>query len=43
VTEAVPAVRLPLTAIDGWWIGGGKRPRAGGGNWFFGAVVPLDF
>jgi len=37
----VPAVRVPLDAIDGWWIGGGQRLRSGGG-WFFGAIIPIE-
>jgi hypothetical protein len=39
----VRAARVPLDAVDGWWIGGGQRLRAaGGGGWFFGALVPVE-
>lgn len=39
----LPAVRVPLAAVDGWWIGGGKKLSAGGGAGFFvGGIFPID-
>jgi hypothetical protein len=38
----LPSMRIPLDRIDSWWLGGGKKLRAGGGNWFFGVAVPVD-
>jgi hypothetical protein len=37
----LPAVRVPLDAVSGWWIDGGKK-LSSGGNWFFGVAVLLD-
>ena len=38
---SLPAVRVPLDAVSGWWIDGGKK-LSSGGNWFFGVAVLLD-
>jgi hypothetical protein len=37
-----PAIRIPLAAIDAWWVAGGRVERApsGRGVWF-GAIFPI--
>jgi hypothetical protein len=37
---AVPALRVPSSAITGWWYAGAKRLPAGG-NWFFGVAISV--
>jgi hypothetical protein len=38
---ALPAVRVPLAAIDAWWIAGAQelQGRTGGSSWFVGGFV----
>ena len=39
---AIPALRIPLSAIDAWWVDGASTLSAGkGGGWFIGAAVPI--
>lgn len=37
----LPVVRVPLSSVDSWWTGSGKRLKAGSGGFFFGVVAPL--
>jgi hypothetical protein len=38
----LPAVRIPLPAIDAWWIDGASKIKAsGGGGWFAGIAIPI--
>jgi hypothetical protein len=37
----LPAIRIPLDAVDAWWVAGGRK-LSGGQSWLFGFFVPLD-
>lgn len=41
---AIPAIRIPLHAVTGWWIDGASELKAKtGGGWWAGVAVPLDW
>jgi hypothetical protein len=39
---ALPVLRVPLSAVDAWWLDGASTLSAGsGGGWFVGAAFPI--